>query len=105
MIVLLLVVLVLLAVALAVASRFVAPTPKVAKAARARVVDAVRRGSPYAYEYALRGPGSADEGDHDRDKIVVYAEPWRRGLIAVRVAPVDRAGRRTGRSRLTFLAK
>jgi hypothetical protein len=104
-IVLIVLVLIVVAALVAVAAALVAVTPAVAKGARGRVVDAVRRGSPYAYEYVLKGPGTADEGDHDTDKLVVRADQHERGLIVVRLAPVDRAGQRTGRGRIIAVTR
>jgi hypothetical protein len=94
------IVLILLAVVLAAAVlRFVAlPRPVVVSAAR-DVRATIRGGVPYAYQYVLTGAGGKDVGDHDKDKLVVRAD--RVGpAIVLRVAPVDRSGRRTGRSRI-----
>lgn len=94
------IVLILLAVVVVAAvARFGArPRPVVVSAAQ-EVRATVRRGLPYAYQYVLKGPGGKNAGDHDTDKLVVRAD--RVGpAILVRVAPVDRSGRRTGRSRI-----
>jgi hypothetical protein len=58
-------------------------------------------GAPVEWHYFLTGPGGPDVGNHDEDKYVLHAVPGRFGVV-FRVAPVDRQGRRTGRSRLVL---
>lgn len=84
----------LLILAALLVGRYIAlPRPATLRARR-DVVAAVRRGSPYAYQYVLVGGN-----DHDRHKVVVRADQ-KGPAILVRSAAVDRQGRRTGRSRV-----
>lgn len=100
---LVLVVAVVLAAGALVARGRAFPRP-VVRAASRDVVAAVRAGAPYAYQYVLKGLGGRDVGDHDKDKLVVRADRVSDGII-VRVAPVDRAGKRTGPSKLLKIVK
>lgn len=91
---------------LAAARTLALPRPVVRQASR-EVVETIRRDptvGSYAFQYVLKGPGGRDVGDHDADKLVVRAERGSRGIV-VRVAPVDRQGRRTGRSRVLLLTR
>lgn len=84
-------------------ARFALPVGVVRPAAR-EVVARVEGGAPYAYQYVLSGSGGPDVGNHDTDKLVVRADQGS-DRIVVRVAPVDRQGRRTGRSRVLLLTR